>query len=321
MLARVAASHFRVGTFQFFAARGDMEAVRRLADHAIARHDPEAAQAANPYRAFLDGVIAAQARLVARWMGVGFIHGVMNTDNTSISGETIDYGPCAFMDAYDPAAVFSSIDRGGRYAYRTSPASRSGTSRAWRNACCRSSPKMRTQPSRQRRRPRGFRRRLSRGALDGLQAQAGPARSSRRTTVLVDGSPRSHGARTRRISPCCSGGSATPRPTPRATREVRDLFIDPTAFDDWAEALARRLGDGAAGRRERRAAHAAANPAFIPRNHRVEEVIAAAHRGRLRALRTPRTVLANPYEDQPDHASYAEPPSFDTSAYRTFCGT
>ncbi|HYZ40844.1 MAG TPA: YdiU family protein, partial [Stellaceae bacterium] len=121
VLTRVAASHVRVGTFQYFAARGDTEGVRRLADHVIARHYGEAADAERPYHALLEGVIARQAELVARWLLVGFIHGVMNTDNTSISGETIDYGPCAFMDHYDPAQVFSSIDEMGRYAYANQP--------------------------------------------------------------------------------------------------------------------------------------------------------------------------------------------------------
>jgi uncharacterized protein YdiU (UPF0061 family) len=121
VLTRVAASHIRVGTFQYFAARGDAEGVRLLADHAIARHYPEAAEAENPHRALLDAVVARQAELVALWLLVGFVHGVMNTDNTSISGETIDYGPCAFLDAYDPAAVFSSIDHFGRYAYGNQP--------------------------------------------------------------------------------------------------------------------------------------------------------------------------------------------------------
>ena len=121
VLTRVAASHIRVGTFQFFAARGDTKALRLLADHVIARHYPEAAEAERPYRALLDAVVARQAELVARWLLVGFIHGVMNTDNMSIAGETIDYGPCAFMDAYDPATVFSSIDQLGRYAYGNQP--------------------------------------------------------------------------------------------------------------------------------------------------------------------------------------------------------
>src|SRR6516162_341726 len=121
VLTRVAASHIRVGTFQYIAAQGDTEALRRLADYVIARHYPEAAMAENPYRALLDAVVARQADLIARWLLVGFIHGVMNTDNTAISGETIDYGPCAFMDAYDPATVFSSIDHLGRYAYGNQP--------------------------------------------------------------------------------------------------------------------------------------------------------------------------------------------------------
>src|SRR5947209_3214137 len=121
VLTRVASSHIRVGTFQYFAARGDTDGVRQLADHAIARHYPDAKSAMRPYHALLEGVVARQADLVARWLLVGFIHGVMNTDNCSISGETIDYGPCAFMDQYDPAQIFSSIDEQGRYAYANQP--------------------------------------------------------------------------------------------------------------------------------------------------------------------------------------------------------
>src|SRR5215207_2893400 len=121
VLTRVASSHIRIGTFQFFAARGDTEGVRLLADHVIARHYPEAAEAEHSYRSLLHLVIARQAELVAHWLLVGFIHGVMNTDNMSIAGETIDYGPCAFMDEYDPGKVFSSIDRQGRYAYGNQP--------------------------------------------------------------------------------------------------------------------------------------------------------------------------------------------------------
>src|ERR1700686_3531119 len=121
VVTRIASSHIRVGTFQYFAARGDTEGVRQLADHVINRHYPQAADAERPYHALLEGVIARQADLVARWLLGGFIHGVMNTDNSSISGETIDYGPCAFMDHYDPAKVFSSIDEMGRYAYANQP--------------------------------------------------------------------------------------------------------------------------------------------------------------------------------------------------------
>jgi len=122
VLARVASSHLRVGSFQYAATAGDVELVRRLADHAISRHHPQAAEADNPYRALFEAVVTAQASLLAQWMLVGFVHGVMNTDNMTISGETIDYGPCAFMEAYDPATVFSSIDAWGRYAYGDQPA-------------------------------------------------------------------------------------------------------------------------------------------------------------------------------------------------------
>src|ERR1700692_2792168 len=121
VLTRVASSHIRVGTFQYFAARGDLEGVRSLADYVIDRHFPDARTAERPYLALLQGVAERQALLIARWMQVGFIHGVMNTDNTALSGETIDFGPCAFMDSYDPATVFSSIDRQGRYAYGNQP--------------------------------------------------------------------------------------------------------------------------------------------------------------------------------------------------------
>src|SRR5262249_20428798 len=121
VLTRVAASHIRVGTFQFFAVRRDIEATRQLADYVIARHYPDAAEAANPYARLLERVIARQASLIAQWMLIGFIHGVMNTDNMSIAGETIDYGPCAFMDSYHPETVYSSIDTMGRYAYRNQP--------------------------------------------------------------------------------------------------------------------------------------------------------------------------------------------------------
>ena len=121
VLTRVASSHIRIGTFQYFAVRKDIDGVRELADHVIARHYPDAARSASPYLALLDGIIARQAQLVAQWMLIGFIHGVMNTDNTSIAGETIDYGPCAFMDIYDPATVYSSIDEQGRYAYGNQP--------------------------------------------------------------------------------------------------------------------------------------------------------------------------------------------------------
>jgi uncharacterized protein YdiU (UPF0061 family) len=139
VFTRVAASHIRVGTFQFFAARGDADGVKALADYVIDRHYPDLKEAANPYLGAVRGGLRRQAALIARWLHVGFIHGVMNTDNMTVSGETIDFGPCAFMDAYDPATVFSSIDQHGRYAYANQPASGNGTSRGSAKRCCRCS--------------------------------------------------------------------------------------------------------------------------------------------------------------------------------------
>ena len=322
VLDRVAASHIRIGTFQFFAARGDMEAVRRLADHAMARHDPEAARAANPYRAFLDGVIARQARLVARWMSVGFIHGVMNTDNMSISGETIDYGPCAFMDSYDPNAVFSSIDRGGRYAYQNQPGialwnltrlaecllpllgdGEEEALAAGREAVAAFAPAyLAAQLG-------GFRRKLGLSEpQDGDDALV---------TDLLDRMALGKADFTLTFRRLCDSAA-----DPERDRAVRDLFIDPTAFDDWAERWRSRLGTEALDGAARRSAMRNVNPAFIPRNHRVEEVIdAAVTRQDFEPFTKLGRVLATPYADQPDVADYAEPPAFDTSAYRTFCGT
>ncbi len=322
VLVRVAASHIRIGSFQFFAARGDMDAVRHLADHAIARHDPEAAGAVNPYRAFLDGVIARQARLVARWMGIGFIHGVMNTDNMSVSGETIDYGPCAFMDAYDPAAVFSSIDRGGRYAYQNQPGialwnltrlaecllpllaeDEDAALAAAQEAIAAFAPTyLAAQLD-------AFRRKLGlHGEQEGDQVLV---------TDLLDRMALGKADFTLTFRRLCDAASDFTR-----DREVRDLFIDPTAYDAWAKTWRIRLSTEQRDGAERRAGMQAVNPAFIPRNHRVEEVIAAAiTTGDFEPFERLGRVLANPYEDQPDHASYSEPPSFDTSAYRTFCGT
>ena len=322
VLARVASSHIRVGTFQFFAARGDVDAVRQLADHAMARHDPDAARAPHPYRAFLDGVIARQAALVARWMQIGFVHGVMNTDNTSISGETIDYGPCAFMDAYDPEAVFSSIDRDGRYAYRNQPgialwnlsrltecllpllgAEEEDALAQGREAIAAFAPTYLAAHS------EGFGRKLGlatrREGDDALvQDLLDRMAAGRADFTLVF----------RRLSDAAED--------PARDRDVRDLFIDPTAYDGWAGRWRARLSDEAPDGRARAAAMRAVNPAYVPRNHRVEDALRAAVAERdFAPFERLGQVLAAPYDDRPEFAAYAEPPSFDTSGYRTFCGT
>jgi uncharacterized protein YdiU (UPF0061 family) len=322
VLTRVAASHIRIGTFQYFAARGDDEAVRVLADHAIARHYPEAAGAERPYRAFLEGVIARQAELVARWLHVGFIHGVMNTDNTSISGETIDYGPCAFMDAYDPATVFSSIDRAGRYAYANQPGIAQwnltrlaeallpllgGTED---EAVAEAEAALRTYADR-----------FNGAYLRGLRAKLGLAEEREGDRALAqDLLERMAAGKAdftltfRRLSDAAAD--------PEGDAAVRALFDDPAAYDDWAARWRRRLAEEAADPVARRDAMRRASPAFIPRNHRVEAALeAAVERQDLGPFEELLAVLSAPCEDRPAFAAYADPPPRDGHVYRTFCGT
>ncbi|WP_237480565.1 protein adenylyltransferase SelO [Lichenibacterium dinghuense] len=321
VLVRVAASHIRIGTFQFFAARGDTESVRRLADHAMARHDPDAAGAAQPYRAFLDGVVARQARLVARWMEVGFIHGVMNTDNMSISGETIDYGPCAFMDAYGPETFFSSIDRGGRYAYGNQPGIALWNLTRLAECLLPLLGEGEEAVAAAEASLTGFAPAYLAAHRDGFGRKLGlmtPAEGDE-TLVgdLLDRMAAGKADFTLTFRRLCDAAA-----DPERDREVRDLFIDPTAYDDWAGRWRDRLGGEAMDGAARRAAMRAANPAFIPRNHRVEEAIAAAvAEGDYGPFEQLGRVLSRPFDDQPEYAAYADPPAFDTGAYRTFCGT
>jgi serine/tyrosine/threonine adenylyltransferase len=325
VLTRVAASHLRVGTFQYFAAQGNTEATRALADYAIARHYPEAAQAKQPYRAFLDGVIARQARLVAQWMLLGFIHGVMNTDNTSISGETIDYGPCAFMEAYDPVKVFSSIDLYGRYAYGNQP-----TALHWNLARLAESllPILEQElgsaeaalasaqeslaafgPQFETARGAGLRRKLgllteregdAAMALDLLQRMA----ANRADFTLTF----------RRL--CDAAADA------RSDERVRGLFADPGAYDSWAIGWRRRLEDEPVPAQARAAAMRMASPAFIPRNHVVEAALdAAIARQDFQPFEELLDVVSRPYEDRPGLERYSTPARPEECVSQTFCGT
>jgi uncharacterized protein YdiU (UPF0061 family) len=319
VLARIAASHIRVGTFQFAAATGDQELVRRLADHAIARHHPAAAEAPGPYLAFFEAVVEAQASLVARWMLVGFIHGVMNTDNMTISGETIDYGPCAFMDAFDPATVFSSIDHGGRYAYGNQPGiaqwnlARLGETLLplvdadLEAALEAATAVLRTFPDRYQGHWRA-----------GMRAKLGLAATRPEDEELVEDllgllqRERVDFTSAFRGLASAARGDAGP---------ARALFGDPAAFDGWAARWRDRLaadgGDPAA------AADAMdrVNPVYIPRNHLVEEVLAAATAGDLDPLHRLVAVLARPFDERPGLEAYALPAPADFGAYATFCGT
>ena len=322
VLTRVASSHIRVGTFQFFAARNDTEGVRRLADHVIDRHYPEAARANRPYHALLEGVVARQASLVARWLLVGFIHGVMNTDNTSISGETIDYGPCAFLDQYDPATVFSSIDEQGRYAYANQP--RIALWNLTRLAEC-LLPLLSDVQDKAIAEAQSvlgdFAGRFDTAYQAGLRSKLGlfAARDGDPLLAqdLLETMARNQADFTltfRRLSDAALD--------PADDREVRQLFADPAAYDDWAVRWRQRIGDEPQSAAARQTAMRAVNPAFIPRNHRVEAVIeAAVNRDDFTRFEELLMVLAKPYEDQPAFAAYAEPPEPHQRVLQTFCGT
>ncbi|WP_437818319.1 protein adenylyltransferase SelO [Sorangium sp. So ce1078] len=325
VLTRVAASHLRVGTFQFFAARNDREALATLASYALSRHYPEAVGSGNDALALLDRVVEAQATLVASWLGVGFIHGVMNTDNTSISGETIDYGPCAFLDEYDPEKKFSSIDRGGRYAFGNQPRIAQWNMLRLAEALLplladdqEEAVRLATE------RVQRFTGLFVEAHERVLRAKLGLAREEDEDLALAaDLLERlaSNGVDYtlffRRL--CASAAD------PAADAQVASLFAEPGAFRDWAEAWRRRLAkedtaplDGAA----RASAMRLVNPAFIPRNHRIEELIqAAVLRNDFEPFETLVRVLARPYEDQPEFAYLSEPPQLDERVQATFCGT
>jgi uncharacterized protein YdiU (UPF0061 family) len=317
-----------VGTFQYFAARGDTEGTRVLADYAIARHYPEAAQAKQPYRSLLDGVIARQARLVAQWLLLGFIHGVMNTDNTSISGETIDYGPCAFMEAYDPVKVYSSIDQQGRYAYGNQPSaalwnlarlaeallpvleqeegSAAAALASAKEALAAFAPQFEAA------RAAGFSRKL--GLLTEREGDAALAQD------LLDRMAANRADFTltfRRLCAAAGGSGGDPG--------VRTIFVDPAAYDEWAVGWCRRLEEEPVSGRARAAAMRRASPAFIPRNHMVEAALtAAAEQQDFEPFETLLDVVSRPYDDRldrPDLARYATPARPEECVLRTFCGT
>jgi len=332
ILTRVAASHLRVGTFQFFAARGETDKLRQLAEYAIARHDPALAGTPGRHLALLRAVAGRQATLIAQWMNVGFIHGVMNTDNMTISGETIDYGPCAFMEAYDPATVFSSIDHGGRYAYGNQPSiARWNLARlaeallplmadgddevVLRQAVADVTAVIDAFPSL-----------YAEALLQGRRAKLGlqqAADDSGDTTLAEDWLAllQQHGVdftlAWRRLADAAAGDG----------NPLHSLFTEPAALSPWLERWRGRCtredgGDGGAGL-ARATRMRQVNPWLIPRNHRVEEALAAAsEHGDLTLLERLLAALRDPYDEDPAFARYAEPAPAQVSAgYQTFCGT
>jgi serine/tyrosine/threonine adenylyltransferase len=323
VLTRVAQSHVRVGTFEFFANRGDTEAVRLLADYVIARHYPDATGAERPYRALLETVIDRTAELIASWQLIGFIHGVMNTDNLSIAGETIDYGPCAFMDTFHPATVYSSIDITGRYAYGNQPRIAHWNLVRFAQALL---PQLGDDEdaaiNAAQEAIETFPARFEAAYLAGLGRKLGLAQEREGDMALaqdlLDRMAENKADFTltfRRLSDSAGAG-------PDANGPIRSLFDDPAAFDGWAAKWRQRLAQEGGTAAERRAAMRAVNPAFIPRNHRVEAAIAAAQNGSdFTLLDELLTALAAPYDDRPEFAQYADPPRTDQVVRETFCGT
>ncbi len=322
VLTRVASSHIRVGTFQFFAARGDTEGVRLLADHVLRRHYPHLAGAPEPYLALLAEVTARQADLIASWLLVGFIHGVMNTDNCSVAGETIDYGPCAFLDTYEPGKVFSSIDMQGRYAYANQPRiaqwnlARLAETLLPLLAETEEAAIAKAQDVLGAFAPRFTARYLAGlGRKIGLstQREGDDALSDRLLRIMAEGAA-DFTLTFRRL------GDAAADPAADAT--MRTLFTLPASYDEWAVAWRARLADEPLDGAARRAAMHAVNPAYIPRNHRIEAVIeAAVQRDDFAPFHDLADVLAHPFDDQPGREPFAEPPREHEMVARTFCGT
>ncbi|TPQ43250.1 hypothetical protein C2U72_28165, partial [Prosthecomicrobium hirschii] len=322
VLTRVASSHIRVGTFQFFAARGDGDGVRALADHAIARHYPDAAAAANPYRAFLEAVTFAQADLVACWSLIGFIHGVLNTDNTAVCGETIDYGPCAFMDAYHPATVFSSIDMQGRYAFGNQPRilqwnlTRLAETLLPLLADDEAAAIAAAEDILGR-----FRGRFEQRYHAGLRAKLGLSTTQEADIALARdllmGMAEGQADFTltfRRLADAAAD--------PARMDAVRALFADPTRFDLWAPRWLERLDAEGGDRIARAAAMRAVNPIYIPRNHLVEAVIeAAVDRDDFAPFHRLVETLADPFTERDGLDAFARGPEPHERVLQTFCGT
>ncbi|MES0861000.1 protein adenylyltransferase SelO [Ruegeria sp. SCPT10] len=304
VLTRVARSHLRVGTFQVFAARGQLENLRRLTDYAIERHYP---QADGPM-GLLRGVRDAQARLIAHWMSVGFIHGVMNTDNSSIAGETIDYGPCAFMDSYHPNTVYSSIDRMGRYAYSNQPDIAVWNLAQLATALIQQMEDKEAAVEEATEIVHAMPDLLQEQWLTRFRAKIGLTRAEEGDQDLISDL-------LKRMAENQADFINTFRAL--AGDAARDQFTDPSAFDGWADGWTERLDR----EDDPQVVMIAANPAFIPRNHRVEQMIEAAVKGDYTPFHRLNTVLAQPYEDQPEAADLMRPPTSSEVVQATFCGT
>jgi uncharacterized protein YdiU (UPF0061 family) len=322
VLTRVATSHIRVGTFQYFAARGDEEALRTLRDYVIARHYPAARDAAVPALAVLNSVAERQASLIARWMHVGFIHGVMNTDNMAISGETIDYGPCAFMDNYHPGRKFSSIDYNGRYSFANQPiiaqwnlARLAETLIPFIHTDGEKAVEIATEAV------RAFMPRFDEVFLGGMRQKLGFASSEegdvdliKRLLEAMQEADADFTLTFRRLATAAEGAESE--------TGLRELFANAPVIDDWLGAWRQRLARDPQPVMERVRRMRAVSPAFIPRNHRVEAALKAASRdGDFSLFHRLLEVVKRPYDEQPEAAEYAQPPEPEERVQKTFCGT
>ncbi len=328
VVTRVASSHLRVGTFQYFATRRDTEALEILVRHALARHDPSSVETGNDALALLEGVAARQAALVAKWLGVGFIHGVMNTDNTAISGETIDYGPCAFLDEYEPRKVFSSIDAHGRYAFMNQArialwnlgrlaetllpllaTTEEEAVRVAETALAKFPPMFEGLYREVLRRKIGLTHREGEETADHALAND---LLERMTVGEVD-----YTVMFRTLA------DAAERPS--ADAEVAALFANGGAFHDWSARWRARMAKDDLDAKARATAMRGVNPAVIPRNHRIEEMIEAAVRGAdFAPFERLLDAVTRPYEeraDEPEVAVYRTPPKPEERVEQTFCGT
>ncbi|MGR9169146.1 protein adenylyltransferase SelO [Rhizobium sp. KDH_Rht_773_N] len=322
VFVRVAASHIRVGTFQYLAATGDEDGVKVLADHVIERHYPALKAAENPYLALYEAVCDRQAALIARWLQVGFIHGVMNTDNMAISGETIDFGPCAFMDSYDPMTVFSSIDQRGRYAYANQP----GIGQ-WNLARLGEALLPLIDPDRDKaieqanavikaygERFQAFWLQGMRGKVGLASAEDGDLELVQALLALMQAQGADFTLAFRRLSALAGD--------PEAEAAFVSSFREPAAAVEWLAQWRERLARDAQAPGERAAAMKRVNPAFIARNHRVEQAIeAAVEDGDFSLFEALLAVLSKPYEEQPAFAAYMDPPKPEERVLQTFCGT
>jgi uncharacterized protein YdiU (UPF0061 family) len=324
VLTRIATSHLRVGTFQYFFAQSDVEGVRILADYAIQRHYPQAADAPRRYRALLDGVVSRQTSLVAQWMLLGFIHGVMNTDNTSISGETIDYGPCAFMEAYDPHTVFSSIDHQGRYNYSNQP-----NAMHWNLARLAETllPLLAEEEG-------GDEAGLASAyaALETFGVQYEAALHKGRLQKIGITSPREGDLELsddllNRMAENRAGYTLTFRrlcdaADDESNNSARELFANPAAFDEWFSRWRKRLTQEAGSPSQIAEQMRSTNPAYIPRNHIVEAALeAGAEDENFKPFEEVLEVLSHPYDERPGFERYTLPARPEEYVSKTFCGT